>query len=391
VKAILLNIPAFSGLSPRIDVNNFCFRPITLLDKEITMTVLPTTVLLPTLRKLGLAAAAMVLSLSAASADEPTLYVGAYGGSFEQMLRKDVIPAFSQANGGAKVVVVPGDSTTTLAKLQAQKGKAGMDVAFLDDGPMYQAIQLGFCGKLADAPVYKDLYDIARFKSDNAVAVGLIATGIAYNTRLFKAKGWAPPTSWKDLSDPKYKGRMVMPSIKNTYGLHALLVEAQINGGSDTNIDPGFKVMEKSIAPNVLSFDPSPGKIAELFQDDEIALAVWGNGRVQALRQQGIPVEFVYPKEGAVALGMGVCVVDKSANEALAQKFVQYVLSPPVQAILADSQGVAPANRKTQLPPEVAARVPGPDVIGKLIRVDWDVVNPKRADWTQRWNREIEQ
>ena len=84
-------------------------------------------------------------------------------------------------------------------------------------------------------------------------------------------------------------------------------------------------------------------------------------------------------------------MVDKSANEALAQKFVQYLLSPPVQALLADSQGVAPANRKTQLSPEVAARVPNPDAIGKLIRVDWDVVNLKRADWTQRWNREIEQ
>jgi putative spermidine/putrescine transport system substrate-binding protein len=336
-----------------------------------------------------IAASTLSAGMSAAHA-ETTLYVGAYGGSFEQMLKKDVIPAFEQGNG-VKVVTVPGDSTTTLAKLQAQKGKPGIDVAFLDDGPMYQAIELGFCGKLADAPVYKDLYDVARFKSGNAVAAGLIATGIAYNTRLFKAKGWAPPTSWKDLADPKYKGLLVMPSIKNTYGLHALLIEAEINGGSETNIEPGFDVMRKSIAPNVLSFDPSPGKIAELFQNDEIALAVWGNGRVQALRQQGIPVDFVYPKEGAVALGMGVCVVDKSANEALAQKFVQVILSPKIQALLAESQGVAPSNRTTKLPPAVAERVPGPDVIGKLVKVNWDIVNTKRAEWTQRWNRQIEQ
>ena len=338
---------------------------------------------------LGLTVVAMSAGMSSAHA-ETTLYVGAYGGSFEQMLKKDVIPGFEKAND-VKVVTVPGDSTTTLAKLQAQKGKPGIDVAFLDDGPMYQAIQLGFCGKLADAPVYKDLYDVARFKSGRAVSAGLIATGIAYNMRLFKAKGWAVPTSWRDLADPKYKGRLVMPSIKNTYGLHALLMAARLNGGSETNIDPGFNYMQKSIAPNVLSFDPSPGRIAELFQDDEIALAVWGNGRVQALHQQGIPVDFVYPKEGAVALGMGVCVVDKSANDALAQKLVQTILSPPIQALLAESQGVAPANRKTTLSPAVAAQVPGPAVIDKLIRVNWDVVNAKRADWTQRWDRQIEQ
>ena len=28
--------------------------------------------------------------------------------------------------------------------------------------------------------------------------------------------------------------------------------------------------------------------------------------------------------------------------------------------------------------------------IDKLVRVDWDVVNAKRAEWTQRWNRQIE-
>ncbi|MBU6494268.1 MAG: ABC transporter substrate-binding protein [Burkholderiales bacterium] len=347
----------------------------------------------PVLRQFGLAAAvAAVISVGVTNAHATTtLYVGAYGGSFEQMLRKDVIPPFEKSNGDVKVVTVPGDSTTTLAKLEAQKGKAGIDVAFLDDGPMYQAIQLGLCGKLTDAPVYKDLYDIARFKGDRAVAVGLIATGIAYNTHLFKQKGWAPPTSWKDLADPKYKGLLVMPSIINTYGLHALLMEAKLNGGSETNIDPGFAVMKKSIAPNVLSFDPSPGKIAQMFGDDEIALAVWGNGRVQALRDQGLPVKFVYPKEGAVALGMGVCVVASSAHNALAQKFVQYILSPHVQAILAQSQGVGPSNRNTKLPPAVAAEVPSPDEISKLVRVNWDVVNPHRNAWTQRWNREIEQ
>lgn len=334
------------------------------------------------------AIAALVAGVTPAQA-EPTLYLGAYGGSFEQMLKQDIIPPFEQANH-ARVIIVPGDSTTTLAKLQAQRGKANMDVVFLDDGPMYQAIQLGFCGKLADAPVYKDLYPIAHFKGDKAVAAGLVVTGLAYNQRLFKAKGWAPPTSWNDLSDPKYKGKLVMPSIKNTYGLHALVMEARLHGGGINNIDPGFTAMEKSVAPNVLSFDPSPGRISELFQSDEIALAVWGNARVSALQLQGIPVGFVYPKEGGVALGMGICAVKKPGDDTLAQKFVQYILSPKVQAILAEKQGVAPSNRKTQLPPAVAANLPDEATIAKLVKIDWDVVNAKRGEWTQRWNREVE-
>jgi putative spermidine/putrescine transport system substrate-binding protein len=82
-----------------------------------------------------------------ASAEQTTLYVAGYGGSFKKTIREEVIPPFEQANG-VKVEYVAGNSTDTLAKLQAQKGNQQIDVAILDDGPMYQAIQLGFCDKV---------------------------------------------------------------------------------------------------------------------------------------------------------------------------------------------------------------------------------------------------
>ena len=61
-------------------------------------------------------------------------------------LRKDVFPAFEQKHG-VKIEYVAGNSTDTLAKLQAQKANQVIDVAIVDDGPMYQAIQLGFCAQ----------------------------------------------------------------------------------------------------------------------------------------------------------------------------------------------------------------------------------------------------
>jgi putative spermidine/putrescine transport system substrate-binding protein len=320
---------------------------------------------------------------------EPTLYVGAFGGSFEQLLREKVIPPFEKANN-VRVVVVPGDSTTTMARLQAQKGKESLDVVFLDDGPMYQAIQLGFCDTLTDAPVYQNLYDVARFKTNKAVTIGLDATGLVYNERLFAAKGWAPPTSWHDLADPRYKGKVEFPTISNGYGLQTLIVLARLNGGNEKEIQPGFETVKSSIAPNVLSFDPSPGKISELFQTDSIALAAWGDGRSQALRNQGVPVKFVAPKEGAVVMGLSMCPVKHDEPNELAQKFVQFSLSPDIQALYAEEEGVAPVNKQTQLPPAVASRVPGPGAVANMLKVDWDVVNDKRATWTQQWNRDVE-
>src|SRR3954463_15993353 len=119
-----------------------------------------------------LAGAVALLAATSAFAQSKTLTVAGYGGSWEQQLRKDVFPAFEQKHG-VKVEYVAGNSTDTLAKLQAQKGNQQIDVAVVDDGPMYQAIQLGFCGKLQGLPE-ADLYEAARFKDDRAVAIGLV-------------------------------------------------------------------------------------------------------------------------------------------------------------------------------------------------------------------------
>src|SRR5215471_15987636 len=167
----------------------------------------------------ALAGLLALLGTGAALAQPKTLVVAGYGGSWEQQLRKDVFPAFEQKHD-VKIDYVAGNSTDTLARLQAQKGNQLIDVAIVDDGPMYQAIQLGFCGKIADLPA-ANLFDAARFKNDQAVAIGIVATGLMYNTKVFKEKGWAPPTSWNDLKDTKYAKQLVIPPINNTYGLEA--------------------------------------------------------------------------------------------------------------------------------------------------------------------------
>ena len=125
----------------------------------------------------GIAAAGAALMLAAvlggtAEAQDKTLYVAAYGGSFEQTLRKEVFPPFEKKYG-LKIEYVAGNSTDNLARLQAQKGNQQIDVAILDDGPMYQAVALGFCAPLAKSPVYDELYDLAKVPSGKALMIGM--------------------------------------------------------------------------------------------------------------------------------------------------------------------------------------------------------------------------
>lgn len=332
--------------------------------------------------------AALIASASTAAAQQKTFYVAGYGGSFEKTMRDEVIPDFEKKHG-VKVEYVAGNSTDTLAKLQAQKGNQQIDVAIVDDGPMYQAIQLGFCGPIKDLPA-KDLYDAARFKDDKAVAIGLVATGLMYNTKVFKEKGWAPPTSWNDLKDPKFAKQIVIPPINNTYGLYTLLMFAKLNGGGETAIEPGFKTMKDEVNKNVLVYEPSPGKMTELFQSGQTVLAVWGSGRVQAFANTGFPVDFVYPKEKAVTLLASACPVAKPDASPIASEFIKAMLEPKMQLILLKDYGYGPVNKTVQIPAGLGGMAPVGEKAAQLYNPDWTAINPQREDWTKRWNREVE-
>ncbi len=339
------------------------------------------------LKPLGTAALLMLLAVPAL-AQSKTLVVASYGGSWEQEMRKHVIPDF-EAKHGLKVEYVAGNSTDTLAKLQAQKANQVIDIAIMDDGVMYQAIQLGFCGQIQRLDK-SELYPAASFKGDKAVAVGQTGTGFMINTKTFKEKGWATPTSWNDLKDPKFKKLLVIPPINNTYGLYTLMMFAKMNGGGEKNIEPGFKVMKADINPNVLVYEPSPGKMTELFQSGQGQIAVWGTGRVQAFANTGFPVDFIYPKEGAPILLASACPVAKATVNPLVNEFIKVMVSAPVQTILAQEMGNGPVNTKVDVNMPALKMAPVGERAKLIYSPDWDAINAQREEWTKRWNREVE-
>lgn len=341
------------------------------------------------MKKSGLlVAAAATLMATGTYAQTKTLTVGGYGGSFETLMKELIIPEFEKTHD-VQIAFVAGNSTENLARLQAQKGAQELDVVILDDGPMYQADALGFCAPMAGSPVKDDVYDIAKFSPD-AIGIGFVATGFTYSKDWFEKEGWDLPTSWEDLKDPKYSQVLVVPPISNTYGLHALVMLARNAGGGENDIDPGFAAMADEVGPNVLVFEPSSGKMSELFQSGEIALSVWGSGRTKSLADTGFPAGFIYPDDGAVALMLAACPVVESDVPEEAQAFIDYLLDPEIQVKLADAMGAGPVNKNSELPPELAETLPYGDKIDSLVTVDWDVINPERQEWTTRWAREVE-
>jgi putative spermidine/putrescine transport system substrate-binding protein len=337
-------------------------------------------------------AALTIVASGAAQAQTKTLYVGMNGGNFEKTFTQHVFPDFEKAND-VKVVVVPGTSSDILAKATAAKANPQMHVMFLDDGVMIRAIGAGLCEKIKDTPVLADLAPGARLKDDMAIGIDLGMTGLAYNKKMFEEKGWAPPTSWMDLADPKYKGKVVFQSAAaSSFGLHAFLMFNRIQGGSEKNVEPGFSKFKDTIGPNVLEYIPSSAKISEMVQTGEAAIFPLTPTAVAAHQEKNIPVEYAQPKEGSVVLMVTQCVIANNSEPELAQKLAAYLLSPEAQSKALQYGNIVPSN--------VNAKAPTPEAEVKLkkfheymktaVTLDWDTINEKRPEWNSRWNKTIE-
>jgi putative spermidine/putrescine transport system substrate-binding protein len=330
------------------------------------------------------------LLAAAPAVAQTTLYLGMNGGTMERLYADQVLPPFEKANN-VKVVIVPGTSSDILAKVQASKDNPQMHVMFLDDGIMYRAISMGLCDPLQPSEALAQLPAKAKIKNE-AAAVSLGVTGLAYNSKMFSDNGWAPPTSWMDLADKKYKDKVVFQSLaSSTFGLHGFLMFNRIQGGDETNVEPGFTAWPKTVGPNVLEYIASSAKISEMVQTGEAALFPLTPTQVSALKVKGVPVEYAPPREGGVVLNVAECTIAKNDQPELAQKLAAYLLTSEAQAPALEFGDQIPSNPNTPTSDKTRAQVQAMNkYLETAVTIDWDQVNQTRPQWNARWNRSVE-
>lgn len=331
-----------------------------------------------------LALALVAVSWTAAfSAEE--LVVSSYGGSFADNTKTCRVAGFEKQTG-AKVTVVVGTSVETLAKLRAQKGSPQIDVAYMDEVVAVQAKAEGLLekmdyGKLSN---FRDIYPSAVDKDGMMVAQMYAATILAYNPKVIRTQ----PTSWNDLWNPAYKGKIALSDITGTAGVQFLIAAAHLRGGALQNLDPGFKAI-KELMPGVVNLYTHADQLVSLLERGDVVLAPWYHDRIGAAAAKGVPVAASYPKEGGVGILPMVQIVKGSKKLDLAHKYINYLLSEESQQCFAEKQFAGPVNRKVKLDPKLAEVVPYGPAIEKLYFPDVSYIAANRPAWTERWNKEI--
>lgn len=310
-------------------------------------------------------------------------------GSWEQFNRGIVVPKF-KATTGAETSLVPLVSADQIAKLLASPNSPPFDVASLDVGVFDGAPKEELFQKLPIAKLknYGDLAD--RFQSQDTWGplIGVQAVGIAYNPKVITT----PPTSWADLWNADYKGRVALMAMKNNHTIGFMQKIAQMNGGSNKNLDPAFDRLEK-LVPNLAGVVANAGALITLFQQGEVDIAPHDLNSVKLLQSKGVDIDWVMPEEGGFALTPTMIIVkNPTASVDLAAAYIDTAISTEVQTQMTETTYVLPTNKNVQIPAEIAQKLGNnlEEILTKLEFLDWATINQQRNEWVSRFDKAVQ-
>lgn len=332
-------------------------------------------------------AAAVALAASPATAQQE-LVINSFGGSYEKLHRELVITPFEKKYN-VKVKVVTSYSGQTLAALRAQRANPQFDVVHLSGGLEAIAAKDGLLAPIKPSELsnYKNMYPFAVNKIEEGIGpmYSIAVIGILYNTEKIKTA----PTSWKDLANPAFKGRvLITDAASNTYGMLGFLMMNRANGGTLENIQPGLDFV-KALLPNATLISKSP-EIQQNFAQGNAWIAAYAQDYAFTLTKAGLPVKFILPKEGAALAPITVNLVKGRPNRDLALKFIDFSIRAEASRGWAMGLRYAPTNKEVKLPKDVASQVAyGEAAVKKLVSFDWLKVGQLRPKWNEAWKRTI--
>ena len=316
-----------------------------------------------------------------------------YGGTLEQFTRAEIVPAFERATG-IKLTLVIGTALSNFAKVSATRNNPEIDVYWSNELTHVAGKQQNLYERL-DTSVVTNLADvipIARDADGIGVASYVIATGFQYNSRAIADAGIPKPTSWDDLWDPRYRGRVALYNFNVAYSQDLIAIVARLRGGSERDVRPAIaRLRELRTMGNLTAFAQSPAELDNMIVQAQAWITVNGSPRAFILKDRGAPVDFAYPKEGAGFFTNYFDPVRGARNPRAAQQFVNFLISPEMQRVIAVGAVAAPINRKVEIPESLKASVPHSDeIIARMIRIDRVEMNRQLDSWSELWNREIE-
>lgn len=177
------------------------------------------------------------------------------------------------------------------------------------------------------------------------------STGIAYNTDALSE----PPKTLGDLFNADYSGSVTFRDDYND----AIMAAAIVLGQDPNHPDDLEAIKQLLIEQKALNrtYWKTGDEFSKLFAGNQIDLGMMWSGQAASMKQEGQPIAYVVPEDGAIGWVDNWGIAKGCDNEELAYAFIDWMISKDFQQSWAESGGPAPVNQAAAeaLDPEYAA------------------------------------
>lgn len=183
-----------------------------------------------------------------------------------------------------------------------------------------------------------------EFRNDDIrLPVFAIAYGILANTRLVKPED--EPKSWMDLTDPRWKGKILSDDLRALGGGGVLFYVMEEHLGQE---------FHEKLAKQDLKFSREIPANERRIARGEFPLYI-PVSLTSVSELKGLPVKFLVPKEGLPYVGYDLALLKHAPHPNAARLLMEYCIGQKMQQIYADL-GLLPAITDTvsKVDPEIA-------------------------------------
>lgn len=312
-----------------------------------------------------------------------------WAGSNQGVVPTRVIEAYRAANPRVTIDILESNNALTFPRMVAARrttpGNPLVHCGFFNIDSITKGDPEGMWAPLDAAGVPNIVNITDGFVRPQGRGIGYMMSGIGilYNRNAMPV----PPTSWTDLWNPANRGRVTMFD----YDLRMMAMAARLNGGSENDPDPGFRVWSQN-ARNFRALVDSNDAVKNLLASGDAWMAPWFSGISSLWIEEGAPFAFVVPREGLIAFPLFLSMVDgvNPAQRAVCQDLINTLLSP---------ENSGEYGRLTRSIPLVANAVLteeqrnspmlNPAVARSAIQLDYNLLGELASDWRERWDREV--
>lgn len=322
----------------------------------------------------GLAATALIASLALAGCGSSDAGGASGDGGGKLVLYSgdatadEYIERFTAAHPDIEIELISGNTGELLSRVKAEQSKPLGDVYWASGDPAIAEPDL--FTKLPEATLDRILPEY-QLESGYGVPLNAMLNTIYYNTDLVTKK--QAPTSWADLADPKWKGKIYIANPTSSGSGYSVVADWVTVGGWDLveKIAPNLVVVEGTFAP----FQAVSG--------GEVEIAV-SNESFLAFAEDGSPISLVNPSDGASTLTQTIFQIADGPNAENAKTFVDWMVSEQNQTEMVETRpGSRPVVKGDITPNGVA---PLADV--RLIQQDPGARSEREA-WIEKWKEII--